>query len=360
MNFEERLVDTLAAHAEGDVDTAALLTGSTARGRSMRRRRHAGVALAAVAVLGAAVAVPVALWPGRPTAPAPVAVPASASPSASPTPTALAVPNLPPVTGERSLAENPALLGSDAALVHLAVDPLPLDLPEVTFPFGPSTMSTAWASFPGNEYLFISGTVQVKVYAGPWSADKLNGMTFVRDVVVAGRPGRLYERGDEGGHIQPYISVSWEAMPGVPMVIEGVSGSPEATLIAVAGKLRYDRVGRCLGTMRVTAVPQGATLNRCDSTVSDTGELFNSRRIYHGPAGSTIEVYEGLRTPNPSSEAPNTTVAGRPAFWESGSKGVPYRSLRVPDWDGRAVSATVTGSYGRAEAELVLTGLRWP
>ncbi|MEV6525345.1 hypothetical protein AB0M43_25660 [Longispora sp. NPDC051575] len=360
MKIEERLAETLAAHAGGDVDTAALLARSTARGRSVRRRRHAGIALAAVAVLGVAVAVPVALWPARPAPTVPIAVPVTPSPSVSPSPTALAVPNLPPVTGQRTLAESPAVLGSDPALVHLAMDPLPLGLP-VARSSGESTVTTRWASFPGNEYLSIGGTVGVHVYAGPWSADKLDKMTFVRDVVVAGKPGKLYERGDEGGYIQAYTSVSWEAMPGVPMVVEGVNGAPEATLLAVAGKLRYDRVGQCLNTMRVTAVPPGATLYRCDSTVLETGELYNDRRVYHGPAGATFEVHGGGPKfgPNPG-ETPNTTVAGQPAFWDEGTKGVRYHALRVPDWDGHGVSVIVTGSYGRAEAELVLTGLRWP
>jgi hypothetical protein len=348
MSVEDRLSATLTAHAEGEVNTSSLLTGSVAKGKTLRLRHNGAIALAAAAVLGIAVIIPVALWPER-SAQTPGAVPSQVS--------ATSVPMPPVVEGGQTVLQNPAVLGSDPNLLHMSVDALPPrgDAP-TGGPYGDGSPSTSWASFAGSEYLALQGPIAVDFYAGQWAVEQTEGLTATRDLTINGKAAKLYASTSGGSSVTRLVL--WQPVPGVQVAARGINGTTEDVLIAAAEGLRFDRVGRCAVSFAVTSQPSGAQLYRCDTGFTPSGISANSRQVYHKADGSIMDIRD--RGNSPSGQTPNATVAGHPGHWAHGdAQGVSGDMLTVNDLDGHDVSVLINGSFTHQEAEQVVTGLRW-
>ncbi|MGY0233551.1 hypothetical protein [Longispora urticae] len=358
MSIEEKLAETLAVRAEGEVDTGALLTRSTARGRALRLRRRAGIALAAVAVLGVAVAVPVAVWPSeRPRGQ--FAVPGTTAASPPAILNVLQPPLLPAAPGP-SAADDPAVVGSDANLLHLTFDPVLL---------APGRSGVAavasWASRTGIENVFLESLdVNFKAGAAAEQEDLGSNLTPVRDVAVRGRPGKLYSGpGSGGGRVR--FALRWEPAPGVVVVGTNRNDATDADLLAAAQALRVDRVTRCASTFGTTGLPAGIRLTGCYINSDSRGPTPTGQLTYTGADGSVLQIRDNDGVPagqngTQGDEAPNTTAASRPAYWgPGGQQGTEGSVLIVPDWNGRKVSILVNGSYGRADADRAMAAMTW-
>ncbi|GIG60762.1 hypothetical protein Lfu02_51340 [Longispora fulva] len=358
MNFEDQITDTLTAHAEGEVDTGALLTRSTARGRTLRRRRHGGIALAAVAVLGVGVAVPVALWPdGRPAAPHGTFAAPSAAPSTW-TLVGVQPPGLPEATGVPNAATDPGVLGSDAGLLHLSFDPVPLAAGRAA-----QVSEASWASRAGYEAVTV-GPLDVSFSAGATAAQQELGERFtpVGEITVHGRPATLLKgTGDAAAR----YAVRWEPAPGVPVVGVSNNQATKEDLLAAAEALRVDRVLRCAPRFGSTGLPAGARLTGCYINSDARGATPGGQLTYTGAGGSILQIRDNETIPlaqngDLNGASPNTTVAGHPAYWrDGGQQGLSGQILTVTDWNGRQVSVLVTGSYGRADAERAMAAMTW-
>ncbi|WP_433126832.1 hypothetical protein ACQPWW_28750 [Micromonospora sp. CA-240977] len=297
-DLDQRIDQTLRERAEGSVDTDRLLTVAVSRGRARIRRRRttAGTVLGVVAVFGAGVTIgPVQLSASGPH----VVIPGLGRPSG-----AVEAVTPPRLDGVPGAADRPDLVGADPNVLHFGFAP-----------DGPRYLS--WSVQSGVEMarLDIDGrTVTVELAASadalPMRAQGLPALVpeLIRDGVFDGSVSHA-----EG----PYGVLAWlrhwQPAPGVYARASG-SGPDERGLFAVAAALRLDQAHRCGGPLRLTALPAGAQLTRCEVTVAPFPAAFGVVMMVSGNTPGAIQVqlqYADSIAENRTDA--NRTIGGRPA-----------------------------------------------
>jgi len=233
--MDDMIATALRERAEGDIHVEQLLDAVRTGARRRQRRRFAvgfGAAAAVVALLaGAGMA---ALPDRRPDGRA-------AQPGQVP------LPRPPAVVGAPTAADRPEVLGSGSGLFHLDISGTPIGWRYV-----------AWAATRGFEELTLEAAEtggDVRVVAARdliWLGELGPGAA---PATVDGLPAETVEWG--GSH-----AVRWQPRPGIWAQVWG-NGEPEIA-IAVAERLRFDKVYRCAVPFRLAGYAEPA-LNKCST-----------------------------------------------------------------------------------------------
>ncbi|MET8043086.1 hypothetical protein ABZU25_19760 [Micromonospora sp. NPDC005215] len=338
-DLDQRIDQTLRERAEGSVDTDRLLAVAVSRGRARIRRRRttAGTVLGVVAVFGAGVAIgPVQLSGSGPD----VVIPGLGRPGG-----AVGAATPPRLDGVPGAAARPDLVGADPNVLHFGFAP-----------DGPRYLS--WSVQGGVEMarLDVGGrTVTVELAASadalPMRAQGLPALVpeLIRDGVFDGSVSHA-----EG----PYGVLAWlrhwQPAPGVYARASG-SGPDERALFDVAAALRLDQAHRCGGPLRLTALPVGTQLIRCEMTVAPFPAAFGVVMTVSGSTPDAIQVQlqyaasiAGIRTEG------NRTIGGRPAYFDRQSGALEL--LGFPKAHLTAGSAQPGRGHDEEDAATVLGG----
>ncbi|MFG2048055.1 hypothetical protein ACGFIW_11580 [Micromonospora sp. NPDC048935] len=297
-DLDQRIDQTLREHAEGTVDTDRLLAVAVSRGRARirRRRRTTAATVLGVVVLGAGVALgPVNLsGSGLDVVIPGLGLPGDAVQAVTP----------PRLDGVAGAAARPDLVGADPDVLHFGFAP-----------DGPRYIS--WSVQSGVEMarLDIDGravTLELAASADalPLRAQGLPALVpeLVKDGVYDGSVSHA-----EG----PYGVLAWlrhwQPAPGVYARASG-SGPDERDLFAVADALRLDQAHRCGGPLRLTTLPAGTRLTRCEVTVAPFPAAFGVQMMVSGgsPGAIQVELQYAVGIAGARTEG-NRTVGGKPA-----------------------------------------------
>lgn len=337
---EERLVAALREHAEGEVDTTALLHGASAAGERLKRRRRVGALAAVAASVAVAVGVVAGVFGGIPS-------PESAPPATREHSWTMP-PALPMADGEPSAEQDPSVVSSDPRLLHLSLDELPLRQVEVWYSSWDMVEKIELVSAgqrpsaPPDTSIMLSKRPPV----GPAGERREPGKVGSHDAI-------LYREGATRG-------VRWQPAPGLWAEVHGVFSSPD-DLIATAEAVRLDRVHRCVTPLRLTWAPEGARFSRCVAVLGEPdlmwGRLVGIAYLKgSGKSAVTVAVLEPGKKDTPK---PNTRVAGVPARWEESNDGT-QRSLHLFGLDGQNITVTLSDDYSKADAVKIAEGIRLP
>ena len=313
--LEQDLAAAFGEHAGGAVDTDVLAVAATRRGRRLRARTYA-VRCAAAAVTVAVVTAGAAVY----RSPAPPAAP-SASASASPAdldwtlyppPGGWSVP-LPVVAGG---AADPSKVGTDPSLLHFTVDEFTVDAPYTT-----------WRSAAGIE------TISFKRNGADYRVSLTKDAALLDDDLLERGPGEsIHER--------------WQAAPGVwaQVYSRGVSADDIAR---VRARVRLDTTLRCTTPIQLSALPAGARLLGCETTLAGVdlpGRLLFSM-LWVGE--NTVDRAEIVMMGHHPSPSPGTLmISGRPARVFTDDRFRP--SVEFPDFNGLRIVIAGTGTYRTA------------
>ncbi|MGV9215433.1 hypothetical protein ACTFTM_26560 [Micromonospora sp. RB23] len=274
-DLDQRINQTLRQRAEGSVDTDRLLAAAVVQGRSRVRRRRAvaGIALGVVAVLGLGAATdPVGLIDSGPDV-----VPGLALTEEAP------VPVVPPrADGVPGAAARPDLIGADPQLLH--------------FGFVPDGLRyLSWSVQSGVEMARLD-------VAGDTVTLELSASAEALPMRAQGLPALVPELIAEGvfdGSVShatgPYgVTVwlrHWQPAPGVYARATAI-GDDQQDLFDVAAALRLDQAHHCGGPLRLTGLPPGTRVTRCDVTVAPFPAAFGVQMMVSGskPGGIQVEL----------------------------------------------------------------------
>ncbi|SCE82817.1 hypothetical protein GA0074695_1429 [Micromonospora viridifaciens] len=293
-DLDQRIASVLRERAEGEIDTHRLLHRSRARGRrrQLRRRVATGTALALVGVLGfvGVTGTDFVGLPGRP--PWTAATPAAAAP----------VP--PRADGVPGAAQRPDLVGADPQLLHLGVDPAKgrylgwevneTQVESVRFDAGGGQAVTVEVARSATAFdgLGISG----------WLADSPPEPTFdgsIQRVVLSnGSPG--------------YVTW-WQPATGL-YARASMRGEDPFALTRAITAVRWDEARRCGGPVRLTHLPEGASVRRCAVDVATFPGAMTASFTIAGPrsAAMYVELRYGAQIAGGRTDG-NLTINGRPA-----------------------------------------------
>jgi hypothetical protein len=248
--MNETITAALREHAEGDIHIDRLL-GAVRAGARRRQRRRRAVAGGAVIVFAVAALVGVrGVLPGR-------------SPVAGPPPAA--TPRPPRLDGAATVAASPAELGADPTRFHL--DLIGLNGADsvaggalAAGDLGRWT-SLSWAAQQGHEVLAgqLESGHEVRVEADR----ERDGLTW-RDgprwpVTVAGQPAEAVAVADGS------YAVQWQPVAGVWAQVDVTTTDGDVrAAIAIAERVRLDRVYRCAAAFRLIGVAP-ARFTRCST-----------------------------------------------------------------------------------------------
>ncbi|MEU4529564.1 hypothetical protein AB0F49_15150 [Micromonospora ureilytica] len=336
-DLDHRIGQTLRERAEGGVDTDRLLAAAVTRGRVRVRRRRttAGTALGVVAVLGLSVAIgPVRLPDAGPD----VVMPGPGLPAVAPV--SVVPPRADNVPGASA---RPDLIGADPQVLH--------------FGFAPDGLRyLSWSVQDGVEMarLDVAGrTVTVELSA---SAEALprraQGLPdeLVPDLVTDGVfDGSVAHA--TGPHGVGVWLRHWQPAPGVYARASAVADD-DRDLFDVAAALRLDQAHRCGGPLRLTALPAGTQLRRCEMTVAPFPAAFGVQMMVSGNdlGAIQVELQYAASIVGSRSEG-NRTIGGRAAYRAGGAElellGFPKAHLTAI-WMGQG--------YGEEAAATVLGG----
>ncbi len=277
--MNEIISAALRDNADGDIHIERLLTAVHTAVRRRRQRRLALVSAAAVVlVLVSLAAVLSSRRPATIAGPAPQAT----------------FPRPPQVERVPSAADSPGVLGSDPTLFHL-------DLSDLS-----GWKDLSWASRRSQETLTVTmqsgDQLQIEAAQEPNQLDPSDGTTAA--VTVGGKPGEAVAT--HGSHV-----VRWQPVPGIWTQVDA-PGEVE-TAIAVAQKVRLDRVYRCAVPFRLTRVIP-ARMTECSTYYvvdGDTGRWTASGGVWFTLAAGGPEYQVAVGTGGPSI-AVNDTIEGRP------------------------------------------------
>ncbi|MCX5067263.1 hypothetical protein OOJ91_15575 [Micromonospora lupini] len=297
-DLDQRINQTLRERAEGSVDTDRLLAAAVVRGRGRVRRRRtvAGLALGVVAVLGLGVVTdPAGLVDSGPDVTPGPGLPADAVVAVVP----------PRADGVPGAAAQPDLLGADPQLLH----------------FG----------FSSDGFRYLSWSVQSGVEMARLDVDghtvtlELSASPEALPMRAPGLPALVPELITEGvfdGSVShapgPYgVTVwlrHWQPAPGVYARATAIADG-ERELLEVAGALRLDQARRCGGPLRLTTLPAGAEVTRCEVTVAPFPAAFGVVLMVTRGAEAhvTVEVQYAVGIAGNRTEG-NRTIGGRPAY----------------------------------------------
>ncbi|MEU4334681.1 hypothetical protein AB0F59_08650 [Micromonospora lupini] len=296
-DLDQRINQTLRERAEGSVDTDRLLAAAVVGGRSRVRRRRtaAGLALGVVAVLGLGVVTdPAGLVDSGPDVTPGPGLPADAV-------VAVVPPRADDVPGA---AAQPDLLGADPQLLH----------------FG----------FSSDGFRYLSWSVQSGVEMARLDVDghtvtlELSASAEALPMRAPGLPALVPELITEGvfdGSVShaagPYgVTVwlrHWQPAPGVYARATAIADD-ERELFEVAGALRLDQAHRCGGPLRLTTLPAGAQVTRCEVTVAPFPAAFGVQLTVTGssPGGIQVELQYAIGISGGRTLG-NREVSGKPA-----------------------------------------------
>ncbi len=246
-----------------------------------------------------------------------------------------ALPALPVAAGETL---SPAAV-SQAALLHLTVDPLP-------FP----VVMAQWASLGDSERLILtkpgtaSGLVEgVTVQLNRTTADLVPLDGAKTSVLVDGHAATLAVSSG------PFAVLRWQPVAGLWAEVSGALDA--AGVQTLAADVRLDRTFRCVVPFRLTNLPAGAQLSTCqlafDSTVF-TGSLT----VAVGDWFVTVLSVPGALSTSTS------TLGGHPAqvSEEPGDGGHKIMEVRVDYGNGYLADLTAEGPYDPAEVTAIALG----
>jgi hypothetical protein len=297
-DLDQRITSVLREHAEGETDTHRLLRESRARGRrrQLRRRTATGTTLALVGVLGI-VGVGGADLGGL----------SGRLPWVSASPTAPPVP--PRADGVPGAAQRPDLVGTDAQVLHLGVDPS-------------QARYLRWSSD-------ASGGESIRFSVG-------NGQPFLVEVSRSAQP---FEYGIEGfptsaapvrptfdGEIRQVggttggLVKTWQPAPGLYARASTLGGDRRALARAVDA-LRWNEARRCAAPLRLDTLPRGARVTACSVDVTAfPGSLTVQLTVSRDPMTMWVQLLYGAQISGGRAES-NRTVGGRPAYlYPAGTK----------------------------------------
>jgi hypothetical protein len=280
--MDDMIATALREHADGDIHVERLLDSVRAGVRRQRRRRFAASCGAAVVAVGLVAVAGVAALPDR----RPDAVTGPPPPVAFPRP---------PAADGPTAAEAPEVLGSGPALFHLDVTGL------IGWRFA------AWAAGHKFEELSVDaaevgGFAQITaardpIWLGPWG-------TGVMPATVNGLPAETAEQ--SGSH-----AVRWQPRTGI--WVQVLAGGEPANAIAVAEKVRLDRVYRCAVPFRLPGyAPPPPSKCATDFTLDDAGLSATAAGtvwMTPVPGGPEYQVSVGRAK---ADTVVNDTIAGKP------------------------------------------------
>lgn len=339
-DLDQRIASVLREHAEGETDTHRLLRQSRALGRrrQVRRRTATGTALALVGVLGFVGVSGTDLGGLSGRLPWGAATPAAAS----------AVP--PRADGVPAAAQRPDLVGTDPQVLHLGIDT-------------GRARYLGWASDgSGGEQIRLSvGSGQPVLVEVNRSARPFDfGIDGFPTTAVPGRPtfdGEIrHVSGTTGGLIK-----TWRPAPGLYARASTLGGDRRGLASAVDA-LRWNEARRCGGPLRLTTLPEGATVTACSVDVTAfPGSLTVQLTVVRDPTPMWVQLLYGAQISGGRADS-NRTVGGRPAYlYPAGTKlellGIPQAHLTAdlgPEWTNGYLKDKPT--FTEADLTTVLAG----
>ncbi|WP_240669784.1 hypothetical protein [Actinoplanes solisilvae] len=236
-------MDTLDAHARGDVDVARLVAGARQRGRRLRRRRQALVSVGAAAVVAAVFLVlPIG---ARGT----LTLPAADQPGA---------------------AQQPAVVGEDPTTVHFTADQLVDDADHATWTTGRGTESV---EFQGKARFVLARDV-TDVRQALASSGKPQPEAPVR---IGARPGVAWADEVPGGGAWLWF-VKWQPVDGLWGRLE-IYAPSRSQAVAAATRIRFDAARRCTAPFRLDSLPSGARMLECSVTLSSDDSVTDGSLV---------------------------------------------------------------------------------
>ncbi|MGC3861831.1 hypothetical protein ACPSM1_16740 [Micromonospora chersina] len=339
-DLDQRIASVLRERAEGETDTHRLLRRSRALGRrrQVRRRTATGTALALVGVLGFGGVAGTDLGGLSGRLPWGAATPAAAS----------AVP--PRADGVPGAAQRPDLVGTDPQVLHLGVDT------------GKARYLHWSSNGSGGELIRLGvGSAQPVLVEVSRSAQPFEyGIDGFPTSAVPARPtfdGEIRQVGGTAGGLVK----TWQPARGLYARASTLGGDRRALAKAVDA-LRWNEARRCAAPLRLTTLPEGATVTGCSVDVAAfPGSLTVQLTVFREPATMWVQLVYGEQISGGRAES-NRVVGGRPAFlYPAGTKlellGIPQAHLTAdlgPEWtDGYLKDKP---SFTEADLATVLAG----
>ncbi|GAA1505474.1 hypothetical protein GCM10009827_018820 [Dactylosporangium maewongense] len=346
--LEQDLAATFGAHDGDVVDTSALADAAARRGRRLRARAYAVRGAALVAVVAAAGAVTVSRSPGVPGPAAQASQSAGADWIRYPPPGGWSVPGLPAV----AVPADPSRIGTDPALLHFTVDEWSVVSPYAT-----------WRSTGGVETIeFARDGATYKVSLAKTTA-LLDRLLEDENRDPAGHLPTATDRGDglfvfTSGPMQRFYYQRWQPVPGVwaQLFAEDAATADAARIKA---RVRLDVTLRCAAPVQLTALPAGAGLLGCETTLA--GNDLPGRLLFATlwAGENTVDRAEismmrvGLSA---TSAAPTLTIGGHPAAVFTDDRFRP--SVEFPDVNGLRIHIAGTGTYTSPALLTIAEGIR--
>ncbi|MFG3576327.1 hypothetical protein [Micromonospora chersina] len=312
-DLDQRIASVLREHAEGETDTHRLLRNSRALGRrrQVRRRTATGTALALVGVLGFVGVSGTDLDGLSGRLPWGAATPATAPP----------VP--PRADGVPGAAQRPDLVGTDPQVLHLGVDTRKARYLRWSSQVSAQIESVRFSVGAGQP-------VRVEVAR---SAERFTDLG-IEDFPLQAAPGRLTFDGairQVAGTANGLVK-AWQPVPGL-YARASMLGGDRAALDRAVAAVRWDEARRCGGPLRLSTVPEGATVSGCtvDAT-SYPNSLSVQLTVVRQPSEVMwVQLVYGAQISGGRAES-NRTVGGRPAYlYPAGTKlellGIPQAHL---------------------------------
>ncbi|WFE52099.1 hypothetical protein [Micromonospora sp. WMMD1155] len=337
-DLDERIVLTLRERAEGPVDGDRLLRSSRARGRrrQLHRRVAAGTALSLVGALGFGGVVGTDLDRLADRMPWTSA-------------TATVVPPLPArAEGVPGAAADPTLVGADPHVLHLGVDP-------------------ARAHYLGWEVILGQvETVRIGVPGGePVRVDVARSAELPSSVEIDGVSVDVSEPGPQVFDGQARATTGmprglvtmWQPVPGL-YARAVMLHDDRAVLERALGALRWNEARRCVGPLRLDALPQGARVSACAVDVASYPRLVTARFAVTRADTETMTVQYRYASQAGTYTRANHSVAGRPVLLSATRMelvGIPRITVSV-DFGWPWQSERPPHIFTEADATTVLAG----
>ncbi|MFE9204967.1 hypothetical protein [Micromonospora sp. NPDC007230] len=342
-DLDERITSALRERAEGEIDTGRLLRASRARGRrrQLRRRAATGTTLALVGVLGFVGVTGTDLGGLRGRLPWTAATPTVAAP----------VP--PRADGVPGAAQRPDLVGSDPQVLHLGVDTS-------------QARYLRWAVYRSAQVesiRFSIGAGQPVLVEVGRSAQQFTdvGIEGFPIQAVPGQPtfdGAIRQVGGTAGGLVK----AWQPVPGL-YARASMLGGDRSALVKAVDAIRFDEARRCAAPLRLTTLPQDATVSGCSVDVTAfPGGLKVDLILNREPSGTMgVQLLYGAQIAGNTTES-NRAVGGRPAYlYPDGMKlellGIPRAHLTAEfGWPWPDAPPKGHRGFTEADATTVLAG----
>lgn len=336
--LEQDLADVFGSRAGDAVDTDTLAAAATARGRRLRARAVTVRGTVTVVAVAAVALVLVRLPSGGEPA-----APSSSSPS-SPwsdwtqhrPPGGWAVPSLP----RADVPADPSKIGTDPSLLHFTVDE-----------WSVNSSYTTWQSTAGIETIaFARDSVSYTVSLAR-TVEPLDLALAQENMDLSGHLPTPTDHGGglhvfTTGKMQGFFYLRWQPAPGVLAQIFS-DGGPLSAAEQIRSRVRLDTTLRCTAPVRLTALPAGARLVSCETTLAGSdlpGRLLSSiLRVGENTVDqAAITVTHRHTSASPSAVTP-LTVAGQQATVFTDDQWRP--SVEFADFNGLRIHVAGTGSY---------------